>query len=152
MIRELIELEFHKSYMIRTDITATLLVGTKPFSAREHARLERNHFLNVATVARGRNIDQYLQMTHLLVFFLHARAHAHTQMVNLRVAVCVLWAALCQITSQTCCLTHQRLLVTSGSLPLSALTPTPPPFSCFHYVSHAVQSRVLILVVPTDSH
>lgn len=35
--------------------------------------------------------------------------------------LCASSRSLCQITSQTCCLTHQLALLTSGSLPLSAL-------------------------------
>lgn len=65
MIRGPIELEFDKSYVIRRDGTAARLTGAKPFSASEHTRLERNHFLDVAAELRGWNIDQYLRMTHL---------------------------------------------------------------------------------------
>lgn len=105
----------------------------KPFSASEHVRLERNHFLDVAAELRGRNIDQYLRMTHLLasatLFSLtHTFAHASAQPIPESGCWCAASRSLCQITSQTCCLTHQRLLVTSGSLPLSDLPPTPPPF------------------------
>lgn len=67
----------------------------KPFSAGEHARLERNHFLDVAAEWRGSNIDQYWRMTHLLasatLFFLthtHTRTHTRLHGQFQRVAVC----------------------------------------------------------------
>lgn len=151
-IREPTELGFDTSYVIRRDGTAAPL-----FSASQHTRLERNHFLDVAAQLRGWTIDQYLSTTHLLasatLFFPHT--HTHTQTANSRewLLVCVS-RSLWQITSQTCCLTHQRALVTSGSLPLSALTPTLPPFSRFLCGSRALHARftvaLIICVFPDD--